>query len=721
MNAALFDKLRTRARVGITLEGMALACAAFVLFAVVSYALDRTFRLEVAYRLVLMLIFVVLLGRSLHRRLLSPLKVRLDDTEMALAVERARPELKQALISAVQFEEVLERAPTRVESAELMRLVVDQVARSANDLDLGDAVDQRRVSRWAGLLLAAVGFGVAAAALAPEMVGLWFARNIALSSVEWPRDTTLQFAGSQQALRVPEGDDVTLTVAAAGVVPSQALLHYAFEGGERGVQPMTLTGDREFTLTLPSVLEDAVVYATGGDGQTSELRLEIVERPRIGDLELSVDYPDYMRRQPERLAETSGDLGIPRGGGLVVRARSSKPLVRAEWVFDESSPVGFELSQDGLSFEGRIAPEESGVLILHVLDLDRLDVSRPPRFRIRVLDDREPSVRFTASGIGSMITPIARIPGSLEVREDYGLTAVRAQYRVTDEVEASPEEGDSSGWLTAEVPGLDTFAAGSSTFDSEVFFDLRPLHPDPEAAPEDRPIRPGQFVTLRFSATDNFGPGAAQRGLSEAVVFRVVPRDKLLEDLSRRQAEQRRELELIVEGLRTAVAELREILSPDADSPRAAQARVRVLGLARRQRSTGRRVGGLADAYDLILDEYLNNRLWEPSNVAEMRGKIVSPLHSVAAEDFPSSAVAVQEFGQLGGEDLRNVAVLAYESILARLQQVLEQMEEAENFATLLEGLREAIKLQNNAIRATEKRRGEELQELFGPEDDKKK
>ena len=48
-------------------------------------------------------------------------------------------------------------------------------------------------------------------------------------------------------------------------------------------------------------------------------------------------------------------------------------------------------------------------------------------------------------------------------------------------------------------------------------------------------------------------------------------------------------------------------------------------------------------------------------------------------------------------------------------------MEEAENFATLLEGLREAIKLQNNAIRATKTRRGEELQELFGPGDDKKK
>ena len=437
MNEALFNKLRARARTGIAVEGVAIACATFVLFALVSFALDRTFRLEVAYRLVLMLLFVALLGRVLHVRLLSPLRVRLDDMEMALAVERAKPELRQALVSAVQFEESLSGSSAHSESAQLMQVVVDEVARTADAMDVGEAVDQRRTGRWAGLLLATAATAVAVVALAPEAAGLWFARNVTLASVEWPRATSLQFVSSSPTLRVPEGDDVTLTVAAGGVVPPQTLLHYAFGSGERGVQPMTLTGDNEFTLTLPSVLEDAVVYATGGDGQTPELAIEVVQRPRIEDLELSIEYPNYMKREPEPWTDPTGDLGIPRGGGLLVRARSSKPLVRAEWVFGEAASVRLEISGDALSFQGRFAPEESGVLTLHLLDQDKLGTSRPPKFRLRILDDREPNVRFTAQGVGSMITPIARIPGLLEVREDYGLSAVAAQYRVADEVRVS--------------------------------------------------------------------------------------------------------------------------------------------------------------------------------------------------------------------------------------------------------------------------------------------
>ena len=105
--------------------------------------------------------------------------------------------------------------------------------------------------------------------------------------------------------------------------------------------------------------------------------------------------------------------------------------------------------------------------------------------------------------------------------------------------------------------------------------------------------------------------------------------------------------------------------------------------------------------------------------MAELRGKIPVPLAELAAEGFPDSAASVQEFAGSGEEYVRAVAILSYESNVQRLKQVLEHMQKAENFATLLEGIKETLKLQNSAIRSTKQRRDEELGSLFGPSDDK--
>lgn len=734
----VFRQIRGRARLGIVIEGAALLAFTFGVFTLVSFAVDRSLRLETGYRLVLLLIVAVVLARILHARMLRPLGVDLSDEEMALAVERADPGVRQALISALQFEEALERPQDIAESPELMDAVVQDVERRTAQMDTAHAVDRNRVARFAAVLAAtmlAIGVWVA---LAPATAKLWALRNLALSSAEWPRYTHLAFgAGADDVVRVPEGDDLTLTVRAEGLMPEQAFLHYSFEAGEGGIEAMTATGENEFSFTMQSVLEGAVVWATGGDGLTPELRIEVVERPRIEDLQVTLIYPDYMRKENDVLASIEGDLRVPRGGVLELQARSTKKLESARVTFGQDQRIPIALDDDGHQLSGRFEPTETGLLTVNVIDLDRLDAGRPPQLFLRLVEDRAPGVDFRPTGVGSIITPIARIPGMLKVRDDYGLARVAAQYRVTgradgaaevtpgEQLEQNGEAGaveqaaeKETPWEAAEVFGLASFTEGEVAYDEQVAFDLRPLHPEGEPT-EDSVLQPGQFVSLRFSARDNFGPGDPHEGSSDEVVFQIVTREKLMEDLARRQGEQRRELELVLERERADLAVLREIVSPAADDPRAAAARLRVLALARSQRALGKRARSVADNYRQILDEFVNNRVLEPGNVAELRRQIQEPLERLAAEDFPASASSVQDFAHSGQEDVRAVIVLSYESIIERLEQVLGHMEEAETFATLLEGLRQTIKLQNSAMREAQQKRKDEASSLFGPSGDK--
>lgn len=732
---AVFRRVRARARLDIAVEGLAVLAAAFALFALLSYAADRSLRLEVGYRLALLLLAVVVLGRVAYTRLLAPLGAALDDEELALAVERVDPGVQQALISALQFERALASLQAQVESRVLMSAVVDDVARRVPGLRLERAVDQRRERGFAGLLLASLAPVVAWLLLAPATAQLWAARNLLLSATEWPRATSLAFVGVERgsALRVPRGDDQALIVRASGVVPEQVRLRYRFAGGAEGAEPMTLTGDDEFAFTLQTVLEDVELWAEGGDGRTERLRLAVVDRPRLEDLAVALDHPEYMGKPSARVVATEGDVRVPRGGRLRLSARSTKPLQSASLLFGQEQRLPLAVGADQLELSGSFAPQDSGALSVHVVDADRLDSARPPKLFLRLVEDRAPKVEFHTEGIGAMITPQALIPGRFSAADDYGLRLADASFRVTgpavpagDDV-ASPSEAASDAaapWQPAAVVGLDALVAGEAEFVADVSFDLRALAPDEDPASPRNRVRPGQLLSLRFAAVDNFGPGEPHRGESEPLVFTVVTRERLLTELSRRQQEQRRELETIVNEEKADAAELREIVSPAAADPRAARARERVLALSRKQRALGKRARSVGEHYGLILAELRNNRLFEPSQVAELEARITAPLQRLSAAEFPAAADAVQEFAAAGEDDRRRVAVAAYESIIQQLERVLDHMAETENLATLLEALRRVIKLEDSAIRDAERRRSEDAGSLFDPAprtDDKKK
>ena len=105
------------------------------------------------------------------------------------------------------------------------------------------------------------------------------------------------------------------------------------------------------------------------------------------------------------------------------------------------------------------------------------------------------------------------------------------------------------------------------------------------------------LLSLRFQAADNFGPGEPHTANGEVLSFRVVTREKMLEELRRRQVEQRQELERIREEERLAQLELRDTLNPNATDERAKQARARFKALSRQQQALGRRVSFVGEAY----------------------------------------------------------------------------------------------------------------------------
>ncbi|MHC4514269.1 MAG: hypothetical protein ACYS5W_11275 [Planctomycetota bacterium] len=725
---SFFQSLRGKTRTGILTEGVALIGVAFAGFMLISFALDRTLRLEVGYRAVLLLLFVVGFVRLLYVRLMTPLQVDLTDEELALAVERGETDLRQALISAVQFEHDLERGGGP-ESAELKQVVVADVQRRLPHLHGSRALDGARIRRYAGMLTGALVVVLGWSWLDPGALGLWARRNLLLSAEEWPRYTRLNFVMVVEdgAIRHAENNDLTVEVEAAGVIPEQVFLNYKFLGGIRGKDLMVMTGEeaqelpgsRRFLTTLPAVIEGADIWATGGDGLSETLRIQLIKRPLLTDFKVVLHYPAYMKRDPVAVPDTEGELQVPIGSKLAVTAQSTKDLRRAFLAFGRDNKTPVALGEEQRKMSGEFHPKLSGVLALDVEDRDGLGALKPPKLFLRVVPDNVPSVDFKSQGIGSMVTHKARIPGTLKVRDDYGLTKVSAHMRLTAGPEGKQIKEQDAKWEPITVSGLRKLKEDASETEYiepvvlDLLVDLNKNQATP-TAPDNR-VQPDHLLALRFKGQDNFGPDAPHVGQSDVLTFRVVTESKLMEDITRRQIEQRRELVQILNKEIAYKAEIEEMPSPSSSHPKAHLAKLRFLALARAQRTLATRVNGVAARYRQILDELLNNRVVKPGVVSDQRAVIQRPLETLGAEDFPSTANMVAEYAHNGDEEIRRLAVDSYESIIAILKSVLERMRRLESLAGILERLREVRKTEDEIARIVKKTLEEQARQIHGP------
>tara|TARA_R110002072_G_scaffold264409_3_gene423158 strand:- start:27936 stop:30254 length:2319 start_codon:yes stop_codon:yes gene_type:complete len=714
---------RSRARTGIWIETIGVVALLSVAYAVPTFLTDRFLRLEWIFRAVLLASFVFVVARIVRRRLMTALVVKLSDEEMALAVERKSPELEQVLISSLQFDGELGVESKSIESQQMKAAVVSSVRDRLQSIPFARAIDAGRVRKFALGIFTMFVFFIGWAGIDSESLGIWASRNVLLTNADWPRYTSLTFVDGSEEVRLPQGDALTVRVAVDGPMPEQLFMDYLFADGETGSEPMSLTGDTEFTWTIDAVLNDVKLSVQGGDSLPIELVIKIVERPRVDGLAVRVTLPEYMERESYDVPPTEGELRLPKGAKLTLTATSQKQLTSAFLLFGNDAKVAMTLGEDKQSFAGDFYPKLSGLLIIDVIDSDSLGAGTPPKLLLRVGEDKTPTIDIRLRGISSSITAQARIPGLLKVRDDFGIREIVATMRATKEENRDRGPDDTplppEPWSDAKPIFDQQLVPSSLKYEAEANVDLKTWNTINTPNSPDNPIQPGMLFSLRYAAKDNFGPGDPHEGFSETMTFRVVTNDKLIEELRRRQIEQRTELQAIADQEATAVLELTETVNPKDAGDQAKLAQARFKAMARRQQAMGRRVRFVSEAYQRILWEFENNRLIEPTKVRQMEALIPAPLEVLAREAFPETARDVDRFLRTNDEAVRAKAIKGYRDIMARLATILKEMEQAEDLAALIEQLRNVINLESEAIRDVKKRLEDLENNLFNQKDDK--
>lgn len=762
---SLLDALRLRIRQYVWTEGIA-SCVTWLGVAFwISLAVDWFFEPPAAVRVILLLLTLAVVLWIVVKFIVRRAFVPLSDANMATVLERRFPDFDDSLLTAV----VLSRHDAAHDgyNRDMLALTCDEANERIGRVQLDDVFNRaplRRVVVAAALMVVSVLlFGV----IARQAFGIWASRTLALSDRLWPRQCGLQLAeGFPGGVRkVARGTDVDIVVRAVPslegkfIIPRNVEIRYRDEGGTRGRATMDKVGEadptkdrfQEFTYTRRNVLSPIRFDVQGGDASLNDLRIVVVDSPNVERWTLDCRFPPYTGRENRRLPVT-GVMPLPQGTRVTVHAVANKPLVRVQIdraagdATSQQPPTIIaekQLSADRRQFDYTLdSLDQDTTLLVTLFDADGIKSREPIRLGLVAVPDQPPQIAAQLDGIGSAITPKARVAIAGRATDDYGIAKLWFEHGVEQQPTATTLLGKAAA-EPAEAPterNLEGLA-----------LEVEPLG-----------LKPGQKFQVSLKAADLCALGKEPNvGEGERWVLDVVTPEQLRALLESRELVLRQRFESIMQEMtetrdvlaRANIADAAANSTPPTEDSKIAQEGepkktgkpssgeepgdepsegdksasperqiatilFRVQGASTNCLKSTQETLGLADSFDDIRKQLVNNRIDTEELKERLQAGIADPLRKIAGEMLPEldrRLTALQtglEQGKLDPQS-RDRAKSQADAVLLAMQKVLDRMIELEDYNQLVELLRDVIKMQDQLRTQTEQRQKQKIRDLL--------
>jgi MFS family permease len=258
--SAIVRRIRNRWRLKIVLHGLAVVLGAAAVGAVVGPWLMARFNFNPAAIVAVRLLFFGALIALAYRHLLTPIRRRATNDQVALYLEEREPSLQALMVSAVEVTE--QEAPAYVRSPSLAARLVDSAVAKVRTLGEGSQLENRSLTTSALVLL-----GVLAAGMFLLQTGPAQYANM-LNPVKSPLEKPVYIAVAPGNADVTKGGDVAVGAQLHGFLASEATLAVQrTAGGEWEKLPMTVARDSgAFELRLFDVRTPTNYYVEANRG-----------------------------------------------------------------------------------------------------------------------------------------------------------------------------------------------------------------------------------------------------------------------------------------------------------------------------------------------------------------------------------------------------------------------------------------------------------------------
>lgn len=431
--ASQLDALRRRHVGVLALTGLAILLVVSVELLALALFVDWWLELPWAVRLGSLIAQAALATYVLLTMVIAPLIRQPNEDELALMVERARPEFRSRLIAAVQLGRSGAAAPNT--SQGLVDALVQETEAMAGATDFRRVVPNDRL-RMFGVMAFVVLFMITAGLVAGRETCGVLLRRWMLSSEPVPRKTRIVVPEGDRLVGI--GDNVRLEAFVQGIVPRHGKVEVKYRS--RRAQDFSLEQNRDsriqFGRTLENVQDGFTYQFTLGDGVSQVFNVQAVPRPTVASMECVQEFPAYTGLK--NMTRSLGDLSLLAGSTLVLKVSATKELRFAEArLVGVESNVALRLdAANRRALSGQFQVAAKGLTGFQVLMIDRdgMESRDSAVYRVDVLPDKLPVVRVTyPDRKEELLTRQAAMLIAFEATDDFQIAKVRLKYKVASE------------------------------------------------------------------------------------------------------------------------------------------------------------------------------------------------------------------------------------------------------------------------------------------------
>ncbi len=714
----LLARVRRRIREYVAIDGAArtliAACAAFWSL----LAIDWTFEPTREVRLLLLLLAIGAVTVVAFRWFVARLVAPLSNRSMALVLERTFS-FDESLLTAVEMTE----RPVELDSygRDMLAHTCDAAEQRAVGLDLRRLFNFRRL-RTAVAVASVSLLAICLFAFAwPDTFRFGVARIATKTDELWPRSTRLVVEGFEDGEAVvARGGELKLVVKADAsmAVPDKVQVRYQSADGSSQRKYMVRIGVakagqdeyQSFEYLFQNLLSPVKFEVRGGDARVQDLRIRVVESPTIA-ISIGCEYPAYTQLGHRELPATAV-TPLPQGSRVTLHAAANKDLVAAE--IEQFSPDGtsnvhkvYAPSRNPKAFDFVLPSLDADTTLRFTLfDTDGVRNRETIQLTLVSVVDAPPAVEVQLTGIGSAITPNARLPLIGPVRDDYGVDKAWIAYTIDD--------GKPAQFTLPSPP------RSSVELPVDTAFEVSNLE-----------LKPEQKLLVGVEAFDNrklppsyeSNVGHGQRWLLD-----IVTPEQLRASLESRELNVRQRFESIIAELvesRDALKRLDAIGSDsknvDPKDPEFAakleQSRLHVVRARQNSEKDGQETRGVATAFDAIYQELANNRIDTEELKIRLKHQIAEPLFRLCDGRFPVLTQRVRDLdaGLAGPQaaSLQKAAVAEADAVVVELQRVRDKMLELETFNEAIDLLRAILAAEKEVGEGIKKQRSDKVRKLL--------
>ena len=431
------------------MKGLAVVLADAVITVLALVAVDAVYHLPAWLRAALLGVGLAALLAAAFVAIVRPLRRAVSQEDIALHVEGRFPQLQGTLAAAVEYEP--RQRDSKLQGELVDALVADCLTRAAR-LDLGRAVDRRRLARRglaAGVLLA---FFLGAAAVKPgffrhELVRVltpWRPSTMSAEELAASERRRQEDEDRRRLLRALQGKDaapVEIKVtpgdtdivrgrsvrvqAAASRITGPMTLKFRTTAGEWRSLPMPEdpAQPEKFAQVLQDVTENMAYQVVIKGGESAVFRIRVIDPATVKHLTLTYKYPKYTLMPDKTVTGMDGSIEAVEGTRVLVTLAVTTSLRDGSLRLDDGRVI--PMTVRGSEATGSLPIDRDGDYAIRATDAMGLSVDLPLRYAIRALKDEPPELEVVHPGIDSLVHPMEEVIFAARSTDAIGLKEMR--------------------------------------------------------------------------------------------------------------------------------------------------------------------------------------------------------------------------------------------------------------------------------------------------------